>query len=208
RSVHNTRAERLWVELTQAVGATWKDLFETLEASFGLDQAADAHIWLLHHLFLSVINAHVLEFQAAWNSHVLEIDGGRYRSPRDLWWFGQLERGARGLNVYSPPDDDLQPEDLEGYGIDWEAMGHPATMRHFHQHNPHLAADDENPFRTGDQMPYVDVPEVACPLTLQEVRYLDDHLHHFPNTIHSTKEERIQLWVTALRLAGDIFANR
>ena len=56
RSVHNIRIERLWVDVTQGVGHKWYIFFEDLERSGLLDINNDAHIWLLHFMFLEPIN--------------------------------------------------------------------------------------------------------------------------------------------------------
>ncbi|KAI0371588.1 hypothetical protein BV20DRAFT_1051599 [Pilatotrama ljubarskyi] len=56
RSVHNIRIERLWVDVTSGFGSKWKEFFHQLEAQHGLNVDNDAHVWLLHHLFLEAIN--------------------------------------------------------------------------------------------------------------------------------------------------------
>ena len=55
RSVHNSRIERIWYNITKGFGGKWKDLFTDLEANEGLDVDNLAHIWLLQHLFLDHI---------------------------------------------------------------------------------------------------------------------------------------------------------
>ncbi len=57
RSVHNIHIERLWVDVTKGFGSKWKVFFWMLESNHGLDVDKDAHIWLLHFLFLHYINA-------------------------------------------------------------------------------------------------------------------------------------------------------
>ena len=49
RSVHNIRIERLWVDVTAQVGATWAEHFQMLEVRHGLDinniiQIGRAHV--------------------------------------------------------------------------------------------------------------------------------------------------------------------
>ena len=56
RSVHNIRIERLWQDVTRGFGRKWKEFFQQLEVEWGLDPNNDAHIWLLHYLFLEAIN--------------------------------------------------------------------------------------------------------------------------------------------------------
>ena len=71
RSVHNIWIEPLWVDWTSGVGAKWKTFFQGLEIHHGLDSENPAHIWLLHHLFLHIINHEAMEWVNSWNSHVV-----------------------------------------------------------------------------------------------------------------------------------------
>lgn len=64
RSVHNTRIERLWYDVTHGFGEKWKKFFYLLESHHGLNPLAPAHIWLLHHLFLAAINEDAQEWLA------------------------------------------------------------------------------------------------------------------------------------------------
>ncbi|KAM6497900.1 hypothetical protein JOM56_005848 [Amanita muscaria] len=57
RSVHNTRIERLWVDVVHDLSSKWKGLFEDLESFQGLNIEQAGHLWLLHHLFLKEMNA-------------------------------------------------------------------------------------------------------------------------------------------------------
>lgn len=97
RSVHNTRAERLWGDFIHGIISKWKPFFEDLELNHGLDPNMHAHIWLLHWLFLDVINEDVQEWREAWNHHQITLPGGTCRSPRDMFIFSILLDGARGM---------------------------------------------------------------------------------------------------------------
>src|SRR5437016_4669654 len=69
RSIHNVRIERLWVDVTAQVGATWANLFTILELRHGLNINNSNHIWLLHFLFLPTINQDLTFFAESWNHH-------------------------------------------------------------------------------------------------------------------------------------------
>jgi hypothetical protein len=97
RSVHNVRIERLWVDFTQGVGRKWREFFEDLEMNDGLDLDLPAHIWLLHWLFLEAINTDISEWVDAWNHHKVSLQGEHDKSPRDMYIFGMLEHGPRGI---------------------------------------------------------------------------------------------------------------
>lgn len=64
------RIERLWVDVTAQLGATWADRFRGLELrSLGLDINNVNHLWLLHYIFLPVINSDLTFFVESWNNH-------------------------------------------------------------------------------------------------------------------------------------------
>ena len=46
-STHNTRIERLWVEVGQNFCRSWHAFFGCLDSQFGLDCSDPTHIWLL-----------------------------------------------------------------------------------------------------------------------------------------------------------------
>ncbi|KIO22614.1 hypothetical protein M407DRAFT_79038, partial [Tulasnella calospora MUT 4182] len=117
RSVHNVRIERLWVDLTVSLGAKWADFFQLLEVQSGLDINNVNHIWLLHYLFLADINEEVSFFVRTWNHHPIQMRGQLNRSPIDMYGFDMLVHGIRG-DVY----DEQGTQDLELYGVDWEAL--------------------------------------------------------------------------------------
>jgi len=73
-STHNTRIERLWVEVGRNFCRTWRAFFYRLECEFGLDPSDPGHIWILQKLFLDDINADCDAFVQQWNSH--PISGG------------------------------------------------------------------------------------------------------------------------------------
>ncbi|KAJ6531693.1 hypothetical protein B0H10DRAFT_1861097 [Mycena sp. CBHHK59/15] len=119
RSVHNTRIERLWYDVTHGFGHKWKKFFIELEVHEGLNPRLTAHIWLLHHLFLDSINHDAQEWASAWNSHNLQIRGEHTRSPRDMFLFSMLQDGPRGLERVVEPVDEVV-EEISTYGIDWD----------------------------------------------------------------------------------------
>lgn len=75
RSVHNSRIERLWYDVTVGFGRKWKEMFQHLEAQEGLNTACRPHKWLLCHLFLSSLNDEAKRWQGYWNNHMMSIRG-------------------------------------------------------------------------------------------------------------------------------------
>ncbi|KAI0362336.1 hypothetical protein OH77DRAFT_1500048 [Trametes cingulata] len=120
-SVHNIRIERLWVDVTTQVGAKWADLFNALELHHGLDADNPLHIWLLHLLFLHEINEELAFFAGSWNHHRIAVRNGPRRSPADMYGFDMLVHGMRG-DAPGAVEEVLDAEELEVYGVDWEAL--------------------------------------------------------------------------------------
>lgn len=129
RSVHNIRIERLWVDVTVQVGSIWKERFRMLELRCGLDINNTCHIWLLHFLFLRVINEQLEGFARGWNEHVIWGPQGPGRSPRDMFVFDSLALGIRGdplpaedASQFVQGVDEIPEDEVEAYGVDWEAV--------------------------------------------------------------------------------------
>lgn len=133
RSVHNVRIERLWVDVTVQVGATWSERFTIFEIRHGLDINNVNHVWLLHFLFLSTINSQLAFFAQSWNQHRIQIRRGPNRSPADMFVFDMLVNGVRGNQL---PEDDISEEELEVYGIDWEGLRDDALLESQRNNNP------------------------------------------------------------------------
>ncbi|KIY45335.1 hypothetical protein FISHEDRAFT_23285, partial [Fistulina hepatica ATCC 64428] len=121
RSVHNVRIERLWADVTIQVGASWAETFTMLELHYGLNINDHAHVWLLHHLFLPAINAALDDFHIAWNNHRIQIRDSPNRSPEDMYGFDMFVHGFRG-------DTFISDEELEVYGVDWDALRDPSIL--------------------------------------------------------------------------------
>ncbi|KAI0706377.1 hypothetical protein C8Q76DRAFT_770901 [Earliella scabrosa] len=218
-SVHNTRIERLWFDVTHGFGGKWKHFFLELEQGYGLDADCDAHIWLIHHLFLHAINQDAHEWQESWNAHRLRIRGERAASPRELFMFGMIEHGPRGLEqIHAPPPVHEEPvSDLADYGVDWEVINDPRLMAHHREHNP-VGADvnlspsnsssTPNPFATTStpqRLSEVTCDPPRCPLTAQQVSLLNAHMAlHFDLTTRDMLVRR-QMWVAALEFCLQLF---
>lgn len=116
RSVHNTRIERLWRDMTATVGKHWKLKFELLRSEHGLDVDNPNHLWLLHHVFLDALNDDLMEFAERWNTHIMRFADSGNRSPKDIFYFDMFARGFRGdplppngMPIPPPGRDDPHP---------------------------------------------------------------------------------------------------
>jgi len=227
RSVHNIRIERLWVDVTNGFGSKWKSFFRMLESNHGLDVDKDAHIWLLHFLFLGYINSDADAWMRAWNMHILSRRGDRHLSPNDLYHHGMASHGFRGLQPNGPHDSSpflapidsqdppiLNEQDQMSYGIDWDELDVADIVGHHrdqHATNPSHTDPVVNPFLALDpaDMHYVIVPNIRCPFSDQQIQELNNYMiSHIPKEMHRTPnmEARVYAWELALHYCSN-FSN-
>jgi hypothetical protein len=204
RSVHNSRIERIWYDVTEGFGGKWKNFFADLEANEGLDTNNPSHIWLLHHLFLDQINEDALAWAETWNNHKLQIRGERQQTPQEMYFFSMVEDGTRGLNGQYQNGghlDGLQEgDDVSQHGIDWEAMDNVELMTHYHQHNP---TQLNNPFGAGPfTLSEVECTPPDCPISAQSVHQLDRHLFQTVDINSRSMLVRRAMWVEALHVCS------
>jgi hypothetical protein len=189
--VHNIRIERLWVELGRTIIAKWKPFFESLQ-EHGLRVDSAGHIWLLHHLFLDVLNRDILEWAEHWNSHVMRLQHQVNEAPRDMFLFG-LTRRPIGIQ-----EDDVG--DVDQFGIDWEDLEDEELIQA-------LQERAENPFDdyAPDRMNNVPCEAPDCPLSMDQVQGLKRVLYvEFDMDTHSMDVWR-QIWIRALTLCRGLF---
>jgi hypothetical protein len=175
---------------------------QDLELHHGLNPDLNAHIWLLHHLFLGALNEDAKEWAEAWNAHTISIRGERQRSPRDLFFFGMIQNGLRGLDQQGLDDSD---ENVEGYGIDWDAYDDYRIRNHLTEENESDGPID-NPFipHQPHHLSHIEVDEADCPLTPPQLQYLDSHLEELGQT--KSMDGRRTLWITALDICERMFS--
>ncbi|KAF9237122.1 hypothetical protein BU15DRAFT_88844 [Melanogaster broomeanus] len=211
RSVHNIRIERLWVDVTSGLGLKWKQFFQTLEAYDGLDINNQAHMWLLHDLFLPSINKEAEQWVAAWNHHVIGRRGEHHLSPHAMFLDGVLECGQRSIFVNGDTDD---IGEIEEYGIDWNDLDNHQILRHHNNHNPedtdeHAESGETNPFVLNhpDQLSHVEVPDTSCPFSSEELNTFHQCLQPLLDHTNSDMQSRRLLWIEALAIATAIIGT-
>jgi hypothetical protein len=187
--------------LTLGFGGKWKLFFQGLECHDGLNPDLDAHIWLLHFLFLDTINQDAVEWAETWNNHIIAQRGSRHASPHDMFFFGMLEQGVQGFDL----GDEI--EDVESYGIDWTDFEDSQIQSHHVRENPDSAHADNNPFLS--QLPthlnHVEVPVPDAPLSTEHIALLRIHLQSFPFFGSRNMDDYHLLWITALNFVSTRF---
>ena len=206
RSVHNVRIERLWVDVTVQVGAFWAEMFTELELRHGLNINNAHHVWLLHHLFLPIINHQLEFFAASWNQHRIQIRNGPNRSPADMFGFDMLVHGVRGDQL---PEEELNEAELEVYGVDWEALRDEQLLQSQRDNNLREEGWSSWVGSIGppQQLNEVSVEPPSGGLLVHEVGLLDQALQ--PLMDDMADNNIIALWAHALAyarvIAGHIF---
>ncbi len=112
RSVHNVRIERLWVDVTAQVGATWADHFTTLEMHHGLDIINLSAGPLTRNVHFYVLVESAPNADSRWAKSL-------------TCGYDMFVRGIRGTQLplaSTATVDDMTDEELEVYGVDWEAL--------------------------------------------------------------------------------------
>ncbi|KAJ7149101.1 hypothetical protein C8R46DRAFT_916476, partial [Mycena filopes] len=136
-STNNTRIERLWVEVGSQFARRWRAFFYRLEALHGLDRTDPHHLWLLHLLFLDLINMDCANFRAEWNCHPISGEG-HDQSPE-----------ASIMLIFRAVRDGVYLDDCDGVDLD-------VIQRHYGTFGPVLRRE---PGQTGaGQLEDEDIP--------------------------------------------------
>jgi hypothetical protein len=172
----------------------------------------------LHWLFLDAINEDLSLWVDTWNSHKITLRGEPNRSPRDMYLFGMVEHGPRGIRhlLTSPPE--IDEEDLEDpaiFGIDTEIGEDPTLLRHFLENNPEedWPANDvdrsQNPFDI-EGVPW-SLSEVTCEvddvsLPVGFVQELQLRLLVNPELSFTSQDMTVRrlLWENTLQICADL----
>ncbi|KAF9011607.1 hypothetical protein BDZ89DRAFT_963853 [Hymenopellis radicata] len=220
RSVHNIRIERLWVNVTQGFGRHWKEFLRYLETSFGLHPDLDAHLWLLHYLFLEDINQDAHSWMKAWNNHVISHHYEPHRSPMFKYNHGMMHCGKRGIFLGDDDsegfpalllndDPEFDEEEVHSYGVDWDDLDNNQIRSHHQAENVDDPDDNANPFLENHPSTFSHIPVAipGCPFTQEELDELEDYLSTLPFRTTQTMSARAQLWTEALIKANSILQS-
>lgn len=106
KSVHNSRIERLWRDVYQAVLSMYYDLFYSLESNRLLDPDNEDHIYCLLLVYKLSINNSLNAFVKSWNNH--KIRTARNKTPLQLFIMGMQEVHENQGTVASEYFEDLE----------------------------------------------------------------------------------------------------
>lgn len=203
--MHNTRSERLWVDLVNDLSDKWKKFFQDLETHHGMNAEDGDHIWLLHHLFLEELNCELQEWAKGWNHHKMQLKGEANKSPMEMFLIGMVERETPGVREWIEQQEEAV-EDLPNYGIEWEDVADEVA------HNLGGNGRNQVPFEI-DNRPE-ELHEVACeppmrPLSRDEKEQLDVTVaREFGINKYRSMPERILIWDRAFELCRTLVQQR
>lgn len=138
----------------------------------------------------------------AWNQHSIRIRDGPDRSPADLFGFDMLVHGVRGT-------DPVSHEELEVFGVDWEALRDDNLLESRQDNNPPDEGTSSWIGRVGppERLNEVSVEPPTGPFSAAEMEVLETTLGHLAGAVADA--EVTNLWTQALILArqmhGDLF---
>lgn len=199
----------MWIDVFLGFGGKWKEFLERLEVHHNLDANLDAHIWLVHHLFLDAINQDAEDWIAVWNNHTISSRTESYRTPTYMYTHGMVHSGVRG--IFAPTVADDPSEDPgEDYGIDFDEIDNPRILEHNRRANIPVDGDDPNanPFATHhpERLSHVAVEDPRCPFNAEGVAHLDYYLNTLPYRHSIDIPSHTLLWVTALEYATNMLS--
>lgn len=159
-SHHNQRIERLWRDASEKSLIDYRNLFMDLQNEGILDIDDIQHIWLIHFLFLDLINKSLERFIAAWNNHGIRTEDFNL-SPLQIEHFAR-ENG----DIFVVPEDvdvldtgtllddyDIFDENNEIPLVQVEDIEHPFTtdndLNQFIEEVIYITSNDMSPGNIG-----------------------------------------------------------
>lgn len=213
--------------------ATWKDHFLRLELRFGLDINNSNHIWLLHRLYLPIINAQLNFFAESWNQHRLQIHDGPNRSPADMFGFDMFVCGIRGYrlppepgnaessNSYLPTHelttlppnglqsdiDNLSLDELEVFGVDWEGLEDNTLLESLGTNGGNNEEATSWIGRVGppENLGGVELEAPDAPLSPAELQALEQAVQPWVGRVDDTSIDN--LWIHSLAFARNLYGH-
>jgi hypothetical protein len=145
------------------------------------------------------------------NGHKIRLDHEQQCSPHDMFLFGMVENGPRGLSGLSEhgsATEDDQVEDWHSYGIDWDALDDHSIVSHHRAHNGPDGRDDNLFISCGPEyFSHVGIPEAPCPLSPEQVEFLDRELSSVPHYQSRSMAVHWEMWIRALAICRHLAAS-
>ena len=102
-SVHNERVERLWRDVHRCIVSPFVEKFQALESNGVLDPLNEVDLYVLHLIFLPLLNKCISEFTESWNHHSLSSEANM--TPFQLFFEGLIHvasNNGHNLGLLAP----------------------------------------------------------------------------------------------------------
>lgn len=155
-----------------------------------------------------MINHDAQAWKEAWNAHKMRLPDGQPRaSPHELFLFGMVDFGPRGIDIFAQPEV-INPADLAAFGTDVSIHEDGRAMNHFLENNPD-AWDAGNPFNNAATVPdhtnEIIVEPPSSPLAPEQIAILDHFLTPYSaQAATGNMVSRKLLWQVALDKCHDL----
>ena len=200
--MHNTRSERLWVDLVNDLADKWRTFFQDLETHHGFNAEDGDHTWLLHRLFLEELNCELDIWTKGWNNHKMQLRGERNKSPMEMFLIGMVERDTPGIREWIEQQEEAPPND----GATWEDLGDAAAENLVENGRNQVPFDIDN---RPDVLNEVECEPPGCPLSADEKERLDATVaQEFGINQYRSMPERMLIWNRALELCHMMVQQR
>lgn len=126
--------------------------------------------------------------------------------------FGMVREGPRGIEYVMgglPVEDEIAPEEIQDYGVDWDAANDTDLMAHLLENNPQERLS-HNPFQstaTPSALSDVPVDPPRCPFSDVQIASLNSYLMtHFDLSSRNMLIRR-SIWISALAHCSSLFRS-
>lgn len=116
-SVRNQRIERLWRDVYRCVCSSFHEVFYYLESQQLLDPDNENDLFVLHCIFLPIIEENLQSFCRAWNLHSVRTE--RHWTPRKIWINGMITLDNREQTAVRDVIEDYQC-DIDDFGVEYD----------------------------------------------------------------------------------------
>ncbi|KAI5116773.1 hypothetical protein M0805_009887 [Coniferiporia weirii] len=150
------------------------------------------------------VHQDAIEWANAWNLHPLHIKGQRQQCPWDMFVFGMVQEGPRGLNsVVNIEPASGDEEAISHFGVDWEVLNDDAMMTHMLNNSNEDEGRFDNPFSTSSTP--ARLSKVVCDapnflFSLDQVEHLIETLSSMVDLADRSMLTRRLVWQRALQI--------
>lgn len=158
-----------------------------------------------------MINQDAQTWKEAWNAHKMRLPDGQPRaSPNELFLFGMVQFGPRGIDIFAE-EEVVSAAEMAQFGTDLEIHEDHRALTHFLENNPD-AWDTGNPFDPPTTIPdhtnEIIVDPTSSPLAQEQITALDHFLTlYIQDATCGSMMSRKLLWQVALSKCQELASS-